>query len=111
MSAMYISVTTSRPKPDQAVEVEEFLAKFLPRLERQPGVVAIYHYSRPDKGDDATLIIWESQDAARNYREGPLAKEAFAFEKALNLPGDREGYPLAYATSVSPLEKMQETRS
>ncbi len=108
---MYISITTSRPKPDQVVELEEFLAKFLPRLEQQPGVVAVYHYPRPDKGDDTTLIIWESQDAARNYREGPLAKEAFAFEKALNLPGVREGYPLAYATSVSPLAKMQEIHS
>jgi Uncharacterized enzyme involved in biosynthesis of extracellular polysaccharides len=97
---MFITVTTSQPKPDQVAEVELFLANFLPRLEQLPGVVAIYHYARPDQGDDITLIIWESQEAAKNYRVGTLFKEAHAFEKELNLASTREGYPLAYAENV-----------
>jgi heme-degrading monooxygenase HmoA len=97
---MFITVTTSRPKPDQAAEVELFLANFLPRLEQSPGVAAIYHYARLDQGDDITLIIWDSQEAVKNYREGSLFKEAFAFEKELNLDLTREGFPLAYAENV-----------
>jgi quinol monooxygenase YgiN len=98
---MYISVTTARPKPEQAAEVELFLANFLPRLEHLPGVVAIYHFVRPEHGDDITLIIWESHEALKNYREGPLMKEVDAFDKLLNLHPTREGYPLACAESVS----------
>lgn len=95
---MFITVTTSRPKPDQFEKIETFLSKFLPRLEQQSGVVAIYHYVRPERGDDTTLVIWENQEAVKNYREGSLNQEAVAFEKELNLPSTREGYPLAYAT-------------
>ena len=95
---MFITVTTSRPNPDQLARAEAFLSNFLPRLEQQPGVVAIYHYSRPAQGDDSTLIIWESQEAVKSYREGSLVKEALAFEKEANLPATRESYPLDYAT-------------
>jgi len=97
---MFITVTTSRPKPNQAAEVELFLANFLPRVEQVLGVAAIYHYARLEQGEDVTLIIWESQDAVKSYREGSLFKEAFAFEKELNLATTREGYPLAYAENV-----------
>lgn len=63
---MFITVTTSRPKPDQFEKIETFLSKFLPRLEQQSGVVAIYHYVRPERGDDTTLVIWENQEAVKN---------------------------------------------
>jgi quinol monooxygenase YgiN len=98
MNGMYITVTTSHPKPDQVMMLEAFLSKFLPRLEKQPGVVAVYHYMRPEEGDDSTLIIWESQQALKNYRESDLVQEAIAFEKKTGLPATRETHPLAYAT-------------
>ena len=97
---MFVTVTTSRPKPDQLGKVEAFLSKFLPRLEQQSGVIAIYHYVRPEHGDDATIIVWESQEAVKTYREGRLIQEAIAFERDLNLPSTREGYPLTYATPI-----------
>ena len=97
---MFITDTSSRLKPDQAAEVELFLANFLPRLEQLPGVAAIYHYAHPEQGDDITLIVWESQEDAKNYRERSLFKEAFAFEKELNLASSRKGYPLAYAETA-----------
>jgi len=56
----------------------------------------VYHYVRPDKGDDSTLIIWESEAAVQAYRTSALVKEAIAFEQAHNLPTTREGYPLSY---------------
>jgi hypothetical protein len=50
---MLISITSSQVTPEQAEQVEAFLVQFLPRLKReQPGVVAVYHYARPDKGDE-----------------------------------------------------------
>ena len=97
---MFITDTSSRLKPDQAAEVELFLANFLPRLEQLPGVAAIYHYARPEQGDDINLIVWESQENVKNYPESSLFKEAFAFEKELNLSSSREGYPLAFAEIV-----------
>jgi quinol monooxygenase YgiN len=97
---MFITITTSRPKEDQSRKVEAFLANFLPRLKQLPGVVAIYHYVRPEHGDDTTLIIWENQEALKKYREGTLVQEAMAFEKELNLPSTREGYPLAYPAAL-----------
>lgn len=38
---MIISLTTSRVTPEQAQQVEEFLQGFLPKVQREPGVVAI----------------------------------------------------------------------
>jgi len=93
---MYITITTSKPTPEQFPEVEAFLYQFLPRVQQQPGVVAVYHYVRPDKGDDRTLIIWENEAAVQAYRTSALVKEAIAFEQAHNLPTAREGYPLRY---------------
>jgi quinol monooxygenase YgiN len=95
---MFITLTTSHPNPDQSRKVEAFLSKFLPRLEKQPGVVAVYHYSLPEQADDITIIIWENQQALKDYREGILVLESTAFEKDLNLPATRESYLLAYPT-------------
>jgi len=95
-TSMYITITTSKPTPEQLPEVEAFLHQFLPRLRQQPGVIAVYHFVRPDKGDDSTLIIWESEAAVQAYRTSTLVKEAIAFEQAHNLPATREGYPLSY---------------
>ncbi len=93
---MFITITTSKPSPEQLPEVEAFLHKFLPRVQQQPGVVVVYHYVRPDKGDDSTLIIWENEAAVQAYRTSALVKEAIAFEQMHNLPATREGYPLMY---------------
>jgi quinol monooxygenase YgiN len=97
MNGMFITITTSRPKPDQVMMLEAFLSKFLPRLEKLPGVAAVYHYMRPDEGDDSTIIIWENMQALKDYREGALVQETVAFEKKLGLPATRETFPLAYA--------------
>ena len=93
---MFITITTSKATPELLQEVETFLNEFLPRLERQPGVLAIYHYARPEQGDESTIIIWENEEAVKAYRTGDLIKEASAFEQAHHLPGTREGYPLIY---------------
>lgn len=93
---MYITITTSKPTPEQLPEVEAFLHRFLPRVQQQPGGLAVYHYVRTDKGDDSTLIIWENEAAVQAYRTSALVKEAITFEQAHNLPATREGYPLSY---------------
>ena len=93
---MYLTITTSKATTEQLQEVETFLHKFLPRLEHQPGVLAIYHYTRPEQGDGSTIIIWENEEAVKAYRASDLMKEAIAFGQAHHLPGTREGYPLIY---------------
>jgi len=93
---MFITMTSGRGTPEQIQAATIFLQSFLPRLEQQPGVVATYHYLRPEHGDHTTLIISEHEDAVRAYRAGDLVREAMAFEQANNLPATREGYPLAY---------------
>jgi len=93
---MFLTITTSKATPEQLQEVETFLYEFLPRLSQQPGVVAIYHYARPEQGDESTMIIWENEEAVRAYRTGDMIKEAIAFEQAHHLPSSREGYPLIY---------------
>ena len=94
---MFITITTSEVTPDQLVQVEGFLKEFLPRMEKQPGVLAIYHYNRPEKGDESTIVIWKDQESLTAYREGELIKEAIAFEKKMGLEATtREGYPLVY---------------
>lgn len=96
---MYITLTRSQGTPDQLRQAGEFLAGFLPRLKQQPGVLAVYHFDRPDKGDDFTIIVWEDEQAAKDYRQGNLVKEAIAFEQLQNLPATREGYPLGLGIS------------
>lgn len=88
---------------DQAAEVEDFLRGFLPRMKQQPGVIAILHYSRPEKGDESTIVVWENQEAVQAYRNGDLLKEAIAVENRLNLPTTREGYPLTLGLGLSHL--------
>jgi quinol monooxygenase YgiN len=93
---MLLTITTSKATPEQLQEVETFLHEFLPRLKQQPGVLAIYHFARPEQGDESTIIIWENEEAVKAYRASDLIKEAIAFEQAHNLPSTREGYPLIY---------------
>jgi heme-degrading monooxygenase HmoA len=94
---MVISLTTSRVTPEQSQQVEEFLQGFLPKVQREPGVVAIYHYHRPDPGESTTLIVWETDEARQSYRQSALIEEAAAFERKLGLASTREAYPLTYA--------------
>ncbi len=96
MRVLFITITTSKGTPAQLQAAANFLREFLPRLERQPGVVATYHYSRPEQGDDTTIIIWENEDAVRAYRSSDLIREVIAYEQAAGLPATREGYPLEY---------------
>ncbi len=93
---MFLTITTSQATPEQLQEVETFLHELLPRLKQQPGVLAIYHYARPEQGDESTIIIWENEEAVKAYRASDLIKEAIAFEQVHHLPSTREGYPLVY---------------
>ena len=98
---MFITVTTSKVTPEQQKQVEDFLKGFLSRMKQQPGIIAIYHYARPDKGDESTIVIWESSAAVKAYRESDLIKEAIAFEQKLGLQSvtTREGYPLIFSAN------------
>jgi heme-degrading monooxygenase HmoA len=93
---MFITITTGRGISEHIQAATIFLQSFLPRLEKQPGVVAVYHYTRPEHGDHTTLIIWENEEAVRAYRASDLVREAIAFEQANDLPATREGYSVAY---------------
>ena len=95
---MVISFTSSKVTPERGREVEEFLSGFLPRLRtEQPGVVAIYHFGKPDAGEQVTAIVWENEEARASYRESELIKEALAVEQRLGLTSAREAYPLTLA--------------
>jgi quinol monooxygenase YgiN len=96
---MFITTTTSKPRADQIESVEAYLAAFLPRLKELPGVVAVYHYLRPEQPDDVTIIVWEDQAALKKYRESVLFQEAIAYEKENRIPSVREGFPLVYPAS------------
>lgn len=48
------------------------------KLKSPPSVAAIYHYARPEKGDENTIIIWKSKESLIAYRQGELVKEARA---------------------------------
>jgi hypothetical protein len=93
---MFITFTTGKATAEQSIAVREFLAGLLPRMEREAGAIAAYHFDRPDQGDNVTVVIWPSQEVAMQYREGQLKKEVDAFEKARGLSVTREGYPLSY---------------
>jgi heme-degrading monooxygenase HmoA len=89
---MLLTATTSRLlTKEQLQQVEDFLGKFLPRMKRQPGVIEILHYARLDQGQAITIVIWESEEDIRGYREGDLVKEAMAFEQSLGISTTREG--------------------
>jgi heme-degrading monooxygenase HmoA len=95
---MVISFTTSTVTPEQGREVESFLGEFLPRLkEEQPGVVAVYHFTKPDTGEEVTAIVWSDEDARVAYRQSELIKEALVLEQRLGLASAREAYPLTLA--------------
>jgi heme-degrading monooxygenase HmoA len=96
---MFITTTLSMPRTDQKENVETFMAKFLPRLRVHPGVVAVFHYLRPEKSDEVTIIVWEDQDALKNYRESTLFLEAVTYDKENQISSVREGFPLVYPTS------------
>ncbi len=98
-SEMFITLTRSQGTPEQLRQAAEFLSKFLPRLKQERGVRAVYHFDRPDQGDDYTIIVWEDEAAARAYRQSELVKEAMAFEQSNKLPATREGYPLGLGLS------------
>jgi hypothetical protein len=71
--------------------VEAFLSDFLPRMKREPSIVEIVHYVQHDLGKATTLVIWETEDDVRKYREGDLVKEAVAFETSQQLSSVRDG--------------------
>lgn len=98
---MVLSVTTSRVTSEQARQVEAFLHGFLPRLKQEQGVVAVYHFSRPEPHESTTLIVWESDEARQAYRQGDLIKEAMAFEQRFDLASTRDAYPLTYASTAT----------
>jgi heme-degrading monooxygenase HmoA len=93
---MVISLTRSAVTPDQAEQVEAFLAGFLPRLKAdQPGVIAAYHYATG--GELVTVIVWVSEDARLAYRASDLIKEPIAMETRLGMNTVREAYPITLA--------------
>src|ERR1700676_4160960 len=63
---MYITITTSKPTPEQLPEVEAFLHQFLPRVQQQSGVVAVYHYVRPP--------FRPTEEALWSKKPSPLSK-------------------------------------
>jgi heme-degrading monooxygenase HmoA len=94
---MMISITSGRYTGEQAQQAQDFLQAFLPRMRQFPGVIAIYHFDRSDRGDEYTLVIWESAEALKAYRESDLIKEAIAFEKKTGMPTTLEAYPIIAA--------------
>ncbi len=95
---MVISMTTSRVTPEQERQIDGFLQEFLPKLQREPGVVAVYHYYRPDPGESTTLIVWENDAARQAYRQSPLFEQPMAMEARLGMSSAREAYPLNFAS-------------
>lgn len=59
---MYITLTRGRGTPEQLKEIGSFLGGFPPRLKKEPGVLAVYHFDRPDQGDDYTIVVCESPE-------------------------------------------------
>jgi hypothetical protein len=93
-----ISFTSSKVTPEEGRVVDEFLADFLPCLKgEQAGVVAVYHFTKPEAGEEVTVIVWEDEEARAAYRETELIKEALELEQRLGLASTREAYPLTLA--------------
>jgi hypothetical protein len=95
---MVISLTSSKVTLEQGRQLEDFLSEFLPRPRAdQPGVVAVYHFTKPEQREEVTAIIWENDDVRAGYRESELIKEALELEQRLGLARTREAYPLTLA--------------
>lgn len=95
-----IGVTTSSPTPDQREQVAAFLAGLLPRLEREPGVAAIYHYSDLETGESSTLVVWRDDASRAAYCEGPSSARRWRPESGSACTG-RD------ARSLSPTRPMR----
>lgn len=97
---MVISFTSSPVTPEQGREVDEFLGEFLPRMKaQQPGVVAIYTFTKTENGEQVTAIIWSDEEARAAYLDSELIKEVGAFEERMGVPVTRESYPVTLALS------------
>ncbi|MBM3940052.1 MAG: hypothetical protein FJ318_04005 [SAR202 cluster bacterium] len=95
---MYITYATIPVPSERTHQVEAFLQRYLAQVGKLPGVRAVYHHFRPDKGDEMTLIVWESEADARRYQDSDLLRGAGRYAKALGLGNARrEGYDLPFA--------------
>ena len=79
-------------------EAEAFLADFLPELERQPGVVAVYHFTNTERetAESTTIVVWRDDASRVAYRQSDLAKRAFAYEAEHGLAAKRSAFHLTY---------------
>lgn len=92
---MYVTITASKGlSGEQAERVHGFLDEFLPRLRRQPGVRQILHGASPDGTDITTVIVWETADDAKRYRDSELVREPITLEAELGLASTREGFSI-----------------
>jgi quinol monooxygenase YgiN len=96
---MMISITTASMQfsPSQAKEIASFLKTYLPQMRKVPGVIAIYHYSKPENAGGSTIAIWENEASLKQYRDGDLFREAITFMKKVNVTTTREAYPIDIA--------------
>src|SRR3972149_1652802 len=99
---MVISLTTSSPAPHQREQVAAFLGEVLPRLEREPGVVAVYHFSDPETGESTTVVVWRDDAPRAASRESALIREVMAFEERLGLPRARRALPPSLPPAATP---------
>jgi heme-degrading monooxygenase HmoA len=60
-------------------------------------VVSHYHFMKPNRGEEVTAIIWESEDARADFRESELIKEALELKQRLGVASTREAHPLTLA--------------
>jgi hypothetical protein len=60
-------------------------------------VVAVYHFTKPEVGEEVTVIVWEDEQARAAYRQSELINEALEPEQRLGLASTREAYPLTLA--------------
>jgi heme-degrading monooxygenase HmoA len=94
---MFITITTSIVDEELSRKVEKFLESFLPRMREQPGVTAIYHTANRDKGEESTIVIWESEEVLEAFQQSDLIKEAMDFKKKYTVVSTGEAYPIMLA--------------
>ena len=90
---MYISIQTSHVTGKSAAEVDAFMADFLPKVKELSGVEAIYHYARPAKSDECTVIIWRDEESYTAYSGSTLVMDELNFELSHGIKSNRESYP------------------